>query len=379
MTVPLLDLRRQFATVEADVRARMDEVLARQSFILGSPVEELESAVAAYLGVRHAVGVASGTDALLLPLRALDLRPGDEVVTTPFTFFATAGAIHNAGGRPVFVDIDADTFNLDPERVAAAVGPRTRAIVAVDLFGQMAPMAELRALADRHGLLLVEDAAQSIGARQRVDGAWRSVGAQGHAASISFFPSKNLGAYGDGGMVVTDDDGLAARLRRLRVHGGLKMYHHDEVGFNSRLDALQAAVLLAKLPSLDAWNDARRGHAAWYDGRFAPLEARGALVRPRVRPGNESVYNQYTLRVRDRDALREHLTAAGVGTAVYYPLPLHLQPCFAPLGYGAGDFPEAERASAEVLSLPVFPELEPAEREAVARAVESFFDGQGAS
>jgi dTDP-4-amino-4,6-dideoxygalactose transaminase len=318
--------------------------------------------------------VASGTDALLLPLKALELQPGDEVVTTPFTFFATAGAIHNAGGRAVFVDIDPDSFNLRPELVAEAVGPRTRAVVPVHLFGQMAPLAPLRELADRRGLFLLEDSAQSIGARQLVDGAWRSTGQLGHATAFSFFPSKNLGAFGDGGMVVTDDADVAARIRRLRVHGGIKMYHHEEVGFNSRLDALQAAILLAKLPHLERWSEARRRNAAWYDERFAALEERGHLRRPRVAATNQSVYNQYTLRVEERDALKQFLTAEGIGAAVYYPLPLHLQPCFAYLGYGEGDFPESERASREVISIPVYPELTEEERETVAATIERFFD-----
>jgi dTDP-4-amino-4,6-dideoxygalactose transaminase len=368
--VALLDLKRQFDAVEHEVRERLDQVLAEQTFILGPTVLEFEAAVAAYAGVKHAIGVASGTDALLLPLKALDLQPGDEVITTPFTFFATAGAIHNAGGRAVFVDIVPDTFNLDVEQVERAITPRTRAIVPVHLFGQMTPMEPLRELAGRHALFLLEDSAQAIGARQRIGPTWFSTGQPGDAASFSFFPSKNLGGFGDGGMVVTNDAALADRIRRLRVHGGIKMYHHEEVGFNSRLDALQAAVLLAKLPHLDRWSQLRRENAAWYDQRFASLEEGGVLQRPRVMEGNESVYNQYTLRVHDRDRLRQHLNAQGIGSAVYYPAPLHLQPCFAYLGYGAGDFPEAE-----ALSIPVYPELTEEEREQVATAVEEFFAG----
>jgi dTDP-4-amino-4,6-dideoxygalactose transaminase len=372
--VDLLDLKRQFATVESELRDRLNAVIEDQSFILGAPVQELEERVADYLGVRHAVGVASGTDALLLPLRALGLQPGDEVVTTPFTFFATAGAIHNAGGRAVFVDIEPDSFNLNPALLGEAVTDRTRVVVPVHLFGQMAPMEPVLEKARRHGAFVLEDSAQSIGARQFAGREWRHTGQLGDAAALSFFPSKNLGGFGDGGMVVTRDDDFAARLRRLRVHGGLKMYHHEEVGFNSRLDALQAAVLLAKLPHLDTWTRARREHAAWYDDRLAQLEAAGHLVRPRVSAGNEPVYNQYTLRVRDRDPLREHLTERGIGSAVYYPLPLHLQPCFAYLGYREGDFPEAERAAREVLSIPVYPELREDERERVAREIEAFYD-----
>lgn len=373
MSVALLDLKRQFEQVEADVRVQMDRVLKEQSFILGPIVQEFEAAVARYAGVKHAVGLASGTDALLLALRALDLQPGDEVITTPFTFFATAGTIHNAGGRAVFVDIDPATMNLDPAAVERAVTPRTRAIVPVHLFGLMAQMAPLRETARRHGVFLLEDSAQSIGARQVVDGEWKATGQLGDATTFSFFPSKNLGGYGDGGMLVTDDDAYADRIRRLRTHGGVKMYHHEEVGFNSRLDTLQAAILLAKLPYLDRWSAARRENAAWYDARFAALEEAGVLRRPLVPEGNESVYNQYTLRVRDRDGLRAHLQGLGIGCAVYYPVPLHLQPCFAYLGHRAGDFPESERAAAEVISIPVYPELAAEERERVARAIEDFY------
>ena len=373
MAVPLLDLKRQYAAIADEIRVRMDAVIENQAFIMGEPVAAFERAVAEYLGVEHSIGVASGTDALLLPLKALDMKPGDEVITTPFTFFATAGAIHNAGGRPVFVDIEPDTYNIDPNRVEDAITPRTRAIVPVHLFGQMADMKPLREIADRHGLMLLEDGAQAIGARQRIDGEWIVTGQIGTCAAFSFFPSKNLGGFGDGGMIVTNDAKLAERLRRLRVHGGLKMYHHEEVGTNSRLDALQAAVLHAKLPHLPAWSEARRRNAAWYDQRFADLERAGKLVRPVVRAYNESIYNQYTLRVENRDGLREHLNARGIGNAVYYPLPLHLQPCFAYLGYREGDFPESERASQQVISIPVFPELSTEELEEVATAIEEFF------
>lgn len=372
MPVPLLDLGRQYQTLRDDIRGRLDGVIENQAFIMGKPVQELEEAVAAHLGVPHAIGVASGTDALLLPLKALDLQPGDEVIAPPFTFFATAGAIHNAGGRSVFADIDPGTFNVDPDRVEAAITPRTRAIVPVHLFGQMADMARLREIADRHGVFLLEDAAQAIGARQQVNGEWITTGTLGDACAFSFFPSKNLGGFGDGGMIVARDDEFAARLKRLRVHGGLKMYHHEEVGTNSRLDALQAAVLLAKLPHLNGWSEARRTNAAWYDDRFAPLEAAGKLTRPVVLPGNESIFNQYTLRVHDRDGLKDHLAGLGIGAAVYYPLAMHQQPCFAYLGYAEGDFPVSEQACREVISIPIYPELTGDEREQVAVAIEEF-------
>lgn len=372
-TVPLLDLQRQYASLEDDIWSAIRDVVESQRFILGKPVDDLEAAVAQMHGVGHAVGVASGTDALLLPLKVLDLEPDHEVITTPFTFFATAGAIHNAGGRPRFVDIEPDTLNIDSAQIEDAIGPNTRALVPVHLFGQMADVAALRGIADRHGLLMLEDAAQAIGARQRVDAIWTMPGQLGHCAALSFFPSKNLGGFGDGGMIVTGDEDLAGRLRRLRVHGGLKMYHHDEVGTNSRLDALQAAVLLAKLPRLPEWSAQRRRNAEWYDARLEGLERAGDVRRPVVRHGNESVYNQYTLRVDDRDGLREHLTASAIGSAVYYPVPLHLQPCFHHLGYRAGEFPESERAAMEVISIPVFPELSEPEREAVAKAIEDYY------
>jgi dTDP-4-amino-4,6-dideoxygalactose transaminase len=373
MAVPLLDLSRQYSAVADAVRGRMDEVISRQTFILGEAVQSFEQAVAEELGVRHAIGVASGTDALLLPLKALDLATGDEVITPAFTFFATAGAIHNAGGRPRFVDVDPATFNVSVDAVEAAITDRTRAIVPVHLFGQMADMASLRDLADRHGLFLLEDAAQAIGASQRVNGVWRNAGSVGDATAFSFFPSKNLGGFGDGGMITTDDDALAERLRRLRVHGGLKMYHHEEVGTNSRLDALQAAVLHAKLPYLEGWNRRRAEIAGWYDERLRPLAESGHLALPVVREANRSVYNQYTLRASKRDELRARLSERGVGCAVYYPVPLHLQPCFAHLGLERGSLPVSEQASGEVISIPVFPELTDYDLDEVSTAIEEFY------
>lgn len=371
--VPLLDLQAQYRPLAEPILAAIREVVEAQRFVLGPAVERLEGEIASLLGVSYAVGCASGTDALLLALRALDVEPGDEVVTSPFTFFATAGAIHNVGGRPVFADIDPETFNLDPEAAEAAVGERTRALVPVHLFGQMAPMEAFRSLADRRGLGLLEDAAQAIGAGQRLaSGGEATTGTLGDVCAFSFFPSKNLGAFGDGGMVVTGDEGLAQRLMRLRVHGGRQMYHHEEVGYNSRLDALQAAVLSVKLPHLEGWSEARRRNAAYYDEALAGLDE---VAVPRVAPGNTSIYNQYTIRVRGavREDLQRHLAERGIGTAVYYPVPLHLQECFAYLGHREGDFPEAERAAREVLSLPVFPELEEAQLAQVAVAIRAFF------
>ncbi len=368
MAVPLLDLRAQHARIRPDVVPAMMRVVEDQAFILGSPVEELETAVAALSNTRHAVGCASGTDALLLALRAVGAGRGDEVVTTPFTFFATAGAIHNAGARPVFADIDPDNFNISPQAAAAAVTPCTKAVIPVDLFGQMAPIDAI--LAAIPGLTLIEDAAQAIGATRQIAGQPVRAGELSTIGTLSFFPSKNLGGYGDGGMMVTNDDGLAARLRRLRVHGGLKTYFHDEVGFNSRLDALQAAVLLAKLPRLEEWSAARRSNAAHYDECFKDVPE---LVTPKIDPQNVSIFNQYTLRATRRDDLQTHLRSRGIGNSIYYPLPLHLQPCFAYLGYSEGAFPESERASREVISLPIYPELTTGQLDEVADAVREFY------
>ena len=375
MNVPLLDLTLQYRAIEDEVMAAVRGVIEEQRFILGPVVDRFEAEVAAKLGVRHAVGCASGTDAILLALRAFDCGAGDEVVAPPFTFFATAGAIHNVGARPVFADIDPDTFNLDPAAAENAVTERTKVVMPVHLFGQMADMEVFRALGDRRGVAILEDAAQAIGARQRTaDGGWITTGTLGDACAFSFFPTKNLGAFGDAGMTVTNDDATAERLRKLRVHGGRQMYHHEEVGYNSRLDALQAAVLSAKLPSLDGWSDARRRNAAYYDEALAGIDG---VQTPVVREGFESIYNQYTVRVRDgrRDELMAFLKERGVGSAVYYPVPLHLQQCFAYLGHREGDFPESERACREVLSLPVFPELTQAQRAHVAESVRAFFEG----
>lgn len=368
MAVPLLDLKAQHATIRDGVVQAVLKVVDDQAFILGSPVSALEAEVAALSGTKHAIGCANGTDAILLAMRALDIGRGDEVITTPFTFFATAGTIHNVGATPVFVDIEPRTFNLRADLAAAAVTPRTRAVIPVDLFGQMAALEEFRVAMP--SIPLIEDAAQSIGARRRIDGRWVMAGEAATIGTFSFFPSKNLGGYGDGGMMVTQDDALAKRLMRLRTHGSVQTYLHEEVGYNSRLDALQAAVLSAKLPHLAGWSAARRANAAFYDAAFADLDG---VTTPYVDPANESIYNQYTLRVPKRDALKEHLKAKGIGHSVYYPLPLHLQPCFAYLGYREGTCPESERAAREVISLPVFPELTAAQRDEVVAAVRSFF------
>ncbi len=367
--IPLLDLKAQFACIKGEVLPALMEVVENQHFIMGDAVVRLETAIADYTGSESAIACASGTDALLLSLKTLDLTPGDEVITTPFTFFATAGAIHNAGGTPVFVDIDPATFNMAPEMVAGAITAKTRAIVIVHLFGQMAPMAPLLALAEEHGLAVIEDAAQAIGARQLVGGTWRQAGTLGTTGAFSFFPSKNLGGWGDGGMIVTDDGARADRLRKLRTHGGAKQYHHDEIGTNSRLDTLQAAVLLAKLRFLDRWNAARRERAARYEAGLARTED---IVTPLTAGDNEHIFHQYTIRAKRRDDLKAFLVKQQIGCAVYYPVPLHRQPCFADLGYRAGSLPESERASSEVLSLPIYPELSEDQQARVIAAIQEF-------
>ena len=370
MKVPLLDLGAQYQAIRDEVLPALQAVVDSQQFIMGPAVAQLEAAVAAVSHARHGVGCASGTDALLLPLKILGLRPGDEVITTPFTFFATAGAIVNAGGTPVFVDIDPATFNIDPAAVEAALTPRTRAIVPVHLYGQLAAMERLLAIAGRRGIRVIEDACQAIGARRSIDGEWRMAGELGWVAAYSFFPSKNLGAWGDAGMIVTSDDPTAERLRKYRVHGGAKQYHHDEVGTNSRLDTLQAAVLLAKLPHLASWSARRREHAEYYTSALAGVPQ---VTPPAVEAGNEHIFHQYTLRVERREALQAHLKAKGIGTAVYYPIPLHLQKCFGALGYRTGQLPAAERAASDVLSLPVYPELTRAQQDYVIDALRGFY------
>lgn len=371
MPVPLLDLQAQYATIKSELDAAVASVVESQRFVLGPVVEQFEAEVGRYLGARHAIGCASGTDAILLPLRALELEPGSEVVVPAFTFFATAGAVWNAGLRPVFADIDPDTFNLTAETIRPVLTDRTRAIVVVHLFGQMAEMEPILELAEEHGLTVIEDAAQAIGARQRIDGEWHHAGTLGAAGSFSFFPTKNLGGFGDGGLVTARDDELADRVAKLRVHGGRQMYHHEMVGTNSRLDALQAAVLSAKLPHLDQWSEGRKRNAAYYDQQLAELEP--AVRRPVALPGNDHVYNQYTVRAERRDELKAWLDEHGIGNSIYYPVPLHLQPCFAELGYREGDLPVSETAAREVISLPIYPELQESQLEEVVTRIRQFY------
>jgi len=374
MNVPMLDLVAQHNAIKGDVLPAMMQVIETQQFIMGAWVPQLETEVAKLSHARHGIGCASGTDALLLPLKALNLKPGDEVITTPFTFFATAGTIHNAGGTPVFVDIQPDTFNIDPAAVKRAITPRTRAIMPVHLYGQMADMLELMQIGRSKGVKVIEDAAQAIGARRKIDGEWRMAGELGWVTGYSFFPSKNLGAWGDAGMMVTSDDAVAERLKKLRLHGGAKQYHHDEVGTNSRLDSLQAAVLLAKLPHLTAWSAQRREHAAYYTKALADVRQ---VKPPVVDLANEHIFHQYTLRAERRDELAAHLKKEGIGHAVYYPVPLHRQPCFAHLGYKDGSLPQAEQAAREAISLPIYPELTRTQLDRVIDAIRGFYRCSG--
>jgi dTDP-4-amino-4,6-dideoxygalactose transaminase len=368
MPVPLLDLKAQHGLIRDEVIAAFSAVVDAQLFILGEPVERLERLVAELSHTRHAIGCANGTDALLLAMRALDIGRGDEVITTPFTFFATAGTVHNVGATPVFADIEPATFNISPAAAAAAVTSRTKAVIPVDLFGQMAALEDIAGRMPN--IPIIEDAAQSIGASRVIAGRRTMAGEACAIGTLSFFPSKNLGAWGDGGMMVTQSDELATRLKRLRVHGGAKQYFHDEVGYNSRLDAVQAAVLAAKFRHLSHWSAGRRANAAYYSANLADVPG---ITPPTVDPANESIFNQYTLRVDRRDDLQAYLKERGIGTAIYYPLPLHLQPCFAYLGYREGQFPESERAAKEVLSLPIFPELTSSQLDEVIGTVRAFY------
>jgi dTDP-4-amino-4,6-dideoxygalactose transaminase len=368
--VPLLDLTAQYQSTKDAVLPALMSVIERQQFIMGPEVPALEADIARLCHTKHAIGCASGTDALLLPLMALDLKPGDEVICPAFTFFATAGTVHNTGGTPVFVDIDSATFNVTAATIEPAITKRTRAIIVVHLFGQMVEMERILALAAKHNIPVIEDAAQAIGARRSMDGEWRMAGETGWMGSFSFFPSKNLGAYGDAGMMVCQGDALAERLARLRLHGGARQYHHDEVGTNSRLDTLQAAALHAKLPFLEGWSEARRQNAARYAEGLAGL----APVRtPATDTANEHIFHQYTLRVERRDALQSFLKERDIGSAVYYPLPLHLQPCFAYLGYKPGRLPVTEEAASQVLSLPIYPELSRAQLDWVVESIRAFY------
>jgi len=355
MNVPLLDLKQQHAALREELCAATERVIDSQQFVLGEEVRLLEEEIARYSQARHAVGCASGSDALLLALMALDLKAGDEVITTPFSFFATASSIARTGARPVFVDIEPRTYNLDPSLVEDAITERTRAIMPVHLYGQCVEMDALLEIAARYELPVIEDAAQAIGAED----AGRRAGSLGLIGCFSFYPTKNLGGAGDGGMLTTDDDALAARLRRLRVHGGATEYLHQEIGINSRLDALQAAILRVKLPHLDGWSEGRRERAETYSRLLTKAHLAFDLRLPFIRENARHIFHQFVVGVPlHRDALIEHLRAHGVGVKIYYPVPLHLQECFEYLGYREGALPLAERAARETLALPIYPELQ---------------------
>jgi len=369
MNVPLIDLQAQYASIRDDVREAVDRVFATQHFVMGPEVAALEREIAAYCETSEAIGCASGSDALLLALMALDVGAGDEVITTPFSFFATASAIARLGARPVFVDIDPLTYNLRVNQIVSAITARTKVVLPVHLYGQMADMDELLELCKAKNLILLEDAAQAIGAEDR----GRRAGSLGIAGSFSFYPSKNLGAAGDAGIITTSNPEFATRVRRLRVHGGLTEYQHVEVGLNSRIDALQAAVLRAKLPKLDEWSNARAQKAQTYSHLLEGAKLDFKVDPPFVKPNSRHIFHQYVVRVPGvRDSLMDHLKTRGVATKVYYPIPLHLQECFAYLGHKEGEFPEAERAARETFALPLFPELTAEQQEYVVKSIQEF-------
>ena len=394
--VPLLDLKAQYATIREEVRAAIDRVSESQHFILGPEVEALEREVADYSQCEFGIGVSSGSDALLVALMAIDFKPGDEVVTTPYTFFATAGAVSRLGGKPVFVDIDPLTYNIDPAAIEAAITERTRAIMPVHLYGQMARMKPIMEIAERHQLCVIEDAAQAIGSEDE----GRRAGSIGHFGCFSFFPSKNLGGFGDGGMVTTNDPELADRIKLLRNHGYRPKYYNKVVGGNFRLDAIQAAILRVKLKYLDEWTAARQRNAARYRDLFAeaglsintetlsylqadgeaagatsPLASADGVVLPVEAPDMRHIYNQFVIRSGRRDELMNFLRECQIGTEVYYPVPMHLQECFADLGYGEGGFPKSERAADETLALPIYPELTEEMLADVVLAISKFYEG----
>jgi dTDP-4-amino-4,6-dideoxygalactose transaminase len=409
MKVPLLDLREQYQTIKDEIREAMEEVLDSQHFILGPKVEALEKAVASYSGCKYGVGVSSGTDALLIALMISRIGPGQGVITVPYTFFSTAGCIHRLGANPFFVDIDPLTYNIDPDGIKAFIevecnfdsgsgalvhktkGSKIRAIIPVHLYGQCADMERIMEMARRYNLVVLEDGAQAIGTEypSTKGGEPMRAGSMGHLGCFSFFPSKNLGGFGDGGMVTTSDEEMAEKLKILRTHGAKPKNYHHLVGGNFRLDALQAAVLSVKLKYLDGWTNRRRQNAAYYNTLFqkSGLVDRGFITPPQAVWENISskslsnskltghIYNQYVIRAKRRDELGGYLKEHGVGSEVYYPLPLHLQPCFAELGYKAGDFPESEKAAAETLALPIYPELQPAQQKYVVEKIKAFYAG----
>jgi dTDP-4-amino-4,6-dideoxygalactose transaminase len=369
MKVPLLDLKRQYRTIKPEIDQAIEKVMDNTMFIMGPEVKELEEKLAGYCGTKHGIGVASGTDALLLSLRALGVGPGDEVITTTFSFFATAGVISRLGARPVFVDVDPRSFNIDPLSMKTAITSHTKVIMPVHLYGQMADMDEIMEIAGKRNIPVVEDAAQAIGAEYR----GKKAGQIGATGCFSFFPSKNLGAYGDGGFITTNDDNLAGSLKKLRVHGAQPKYYHSVVGYNSRLDTLQAAILIVKLKYLPRWHEARRQKADKYNALLKDIRQ---VMTPFVHPHNYHIYHQYTILAEKRDGLKDHLKAREVGFDTYYPVPLHLQECYKDLNYKTGSLPVSEKIAHQAISLPVFPELTDQEQEYVAESIREFYKRQ---
>jgi len=365
MNIPAFDLKRQYRNLSSELLPILEEVMAKGQFILGENVELLEKELADYCGTKYAVGVASGTDALLLSLEALGIGEGDEVITTPFTFFATSEVISLLKAKPVFVDIDSKTFNIDPDKIEDAITTKTKAVIPVHLFGQMAEMDDIKYLAEKYDLYIIEDACQAIGAGYK----GRRVGSIGDTGCFSFFPTKNLGAFGDGGLITTNDEKLYEKIKLLRVHGSRKKYYHELIGHNSRLDEIQAAILRVKLKYLDNWIERRIEIAKIYSEGLKDLD----VTVPEVKPYLRHVYHQYVIRTKHRDELQEYLSNKGIGTAIYYPLPLHLQECYKDLGYREGDLPEAEKASKEVLALPMWPELTNEEVNYIVESIREFF------
>ena len=369
MNIPLLDLKAQFQPLREEILAAIQTVCDEQGFVLGPRVVAFEEAIGKYIGARYAIGCASGSDALLLSLMAMGVGQGDEVITIPFTFFATAGAVSRLGAKPVFVDIQRDTFNIDPTLIERAITPRTKAIIPVHLFGQCADMAAINQIAKRKNIYVIEDACQAIGASQED----KRAGVLGDTGCFSFFPSKNLGGFGDGGLITTNDKALADSMAMLRVHGSQVRYLHEAIGFNSRLDALQAAVLQVKFKYLDQWTEGRRRNAERYRQLFAQTKLVDRVLLPPTVAGNFHVYNQYTVRVEKRDELRAFLKEKGVGTEVYYPLPMHLQNCYRDLGHQKGSFPVSEQAAEAVMSLPIYPELTETQQSYVVEMIAEFY------
>lgn len=368
MKIPSLDLQRQYKTIQDEIHKAVAEVIDSQSFVLGPFVESFEHSIAQYCCTKHAIGVSSGTDAILLALMACNLKNGDEVITTPFTFFATAGSIARLGATPVFVDIDPATYNIDVSKIASAVNKKTKAILPVHLYGQCADMDAIMEIARDNGLMVIEDAAQAIGAVYK----GRNAGTLGNIGCFSFYPTKNLGGYGDGGLVTTDDDALAGLMKILRVHGSEPKYYHSFIGINGRLDALQAAILSVKLKYLNGWSERRRQVASYYSGHLNGLPVR----LPKIESYNTHIFHQYVIATPQRDELMRYLKQEGIETAIYYPVSLHLQKCFGYLGYKEGDLPESEKASRETVALPIFPEITTKEQDYVIGHVRKFFKGQ---